>query len=93
MSDLPSTHKAASIVRGDDYSYHFEPREIGLPELRPSDILLKVSRTGIFGYDFHLASGHLGLTQNILSHEGVGYVVKLGDAVTDVEIGDRIGIA
>ena len=93
MSDLPSTHKAAFVIRGDDHSYHFETRSTPLPELQPSDILVKLSCTGVCGSDFHLASGHLGPTRDILGHEGVGRVVKLGEAVANIDIGARVGIA
>ena len=93
MPDLPSTQKAAYVVRGDNHSYHFESREAPLPELKASDVLLKLSCTGVCGSDFHLASGHLGPTKDILGHEGVGRVVKIGDAVTNIDVGARVGIA
>ncbi|KAM0343519.1 hypothetical protein ACHAPU_008414 [Fusarium lateritium] len=42
-----------------------------------------------------LAGGHLGPCRDILGHEGVGRVVKVGDGVdpSSVKIGDRVGIA
>ena len=51
--------------------------------------------TGICGTDFALASGEIGPTKNILGHEGVGRVVKLGSALSSsqIEVGQRVGIA
>lgn len=58
-------------------------------------MLVKLSVSGVCGSDFHLAAGHSGPTRDILGHEGVGRVVKLGSAVPAslVEVGARVGIA
>ncbi len=56
---------------------------------------MRLSVSGVCGSDFHLASGHSGPTRDILGHEGVGRVVKLGSAVSPsfIDIGSRVGIA
>jgi alcohol dehydrogenase, propanol-preferring len=91
MANLPSTMKASFVVR-DGHDYHFETRDTAIPQLQPSDILLKLSCTGVCGSDFHLASGHMGPTNDILGHEGVGRIIKLGSAVTNIDVGARVGI-
>lgn len=63
--------------------------------MAPTDLLVRLSVTGVCGSDFHLAAGHSGPTRDILGHEGVGRVVKLGSAVSPsfINIGARVGIA
>lgn len=63
--------------------------------MTPTDLLVRLSVTGVCGSDFHLAAGHSGPTRDILGHEGVGRVVKLGSAVSPsfIDIGARVGIA
>ncbi|KEF53603.1 uncharacterized protein A1O9_10578 [Exophiala aquamarina CBS 119918] len=91
---IPSTHKVAVVVRKNG-SYDFEVKTSNVPELQPTDLLVRLSVSGVCGSDFHLAAGHSGPTRDILGHEGVGRVVKIGSAVPDSQahIGDRVGIA
>ncbi|KAJ5951519.1 alcohol dehydrogenase [Penicillium vulpinum] len=94
MQDLSRTSKAAILVQEDGGKFHFDTRQVPLPTLKSDEILVRVSCTGICGTDMGLAAGALGPTADILGHEGVGYVEKLGDDVssTEVQINDRIGI-
>lgn len=75
--------------------YHFETRVVPVPQIGPNDLLVRLSVSGVCGSDFHLASGHAGPTRDILGHEGVGRIVKLGSAVSPsfVDVGARVGIA
>ncbi|KAJ9604182.1 hypothetical protein H2200_011016 [Cladophialophora chaetospira] len=93
--EVPSTHKVAILMRHEDGQYHFETKTVPVPEIGPRDLLVRLSVTGVCGSDFHLAAGHLGPTSDILGHEGVGRVVKLGSAVdaSVVSIGTRVGLA
>ena len=84
--------KAAIVVRTAQ-GYHLETKHIPIPNVSSTDILVKLSVSGVCGSDFHLAAGHLGPTKDILGHEGVGRVVKLGSSVMNISIGDRVGIA
>jgi alcohol dehydrogenase, propanol-preferring len=67
---------------------------VPVPEIGPRDLLVQLTVTGVCGSDFHLAAGHLGPTCDILGHEGVGRVVKLGSAVdaSFISIGTRVGL-
>jgi propanol-preferring alcohol dehydrogenase len=58
-------------------------------------VLVKLSVTGVCGTDMALASGKVGPTRQILGHEGVGYIVAKGEAVSasSAKIGDRVAIA
>ncbi|KIW87821.1 uncharacterized protein Z519_11405 [Cladophialophora bantiana CBS 173.52] len=77
-----------------DGTYHFETKNVPVPDISPTDLLVRLSVTGVCGSDFHLAAGHLGPTRDILGHEGVGRVVKLGSAVdaSFIDVGARVGL-
>ncbi|GAB1193879.1 hypothetical protein APSETT444_003114 [Aspergillus pseudonomiae] len=54
--------------------------------LRPTDVYIETTHSGLCGTDEHyLHSGQ------VLGHEGVGVVRQVGDAVTHVQVGDRVG--
>ncbi|KAE8354357.1 chaperonin 10-like protein [Aspergillus coremiiformis] len=54
--------------------------------LRPTDVYIEMTHSGVCGSDEHfLHSGH------VLGHEGVGIVREVGEAVTHVQVGDRVG--
>lgn len=70
-------------------------QSVPTPELQPWEVLVKLSVTGVCGTDIALASGHVGPCRDILGHEGVGRVVKVGSGVDPsvVSMGDRIGVS
>jgi len=57
--------------------------------------LVKLSVTGICGTDIALASGKLGPCCQVLGHEGIGRIVKIGTSLENesVHIGDRVGVS
>ncbi len=59
-----------------------------IPELGDSDVLIKITHTGVCYTDFHLFQ--LG-SPIALGHEGVGIVMAIGSAVTSLKVGDRAG--
>ena len=63
------------------------------PEIRqPTDVVVRMDTTTICGTDLHILKGDVPTVKpgTILGHEGVGTVVEAGDAVTTVEVGDRV---
>ncbi len=70
-------------------------REIPVPEIGPTDVLVRVRRAGICGTDGHIwawdrwASGRLRLPV-VVGHEFMGTVAAVGAAVRSVEPGDRV---
>ncbi|KAF2454247.1 hypothetical protein BDY21DRAFT_366350 [Lineolata rhizophorae] len=105
MSSLPSMMKAG-VVRRDSSGFSFHITTVPLPQLAPTDILVRLTATGVCGTDIGLASGKLGPTHEILGHEGVGRIVALGSAVPAasssssspcapdaVAVGARVGLA
>jgi alcohol dehydrogenase len=59
--------------------------------LKPTDVIMKISKTTICGTDLHIMKGDLPEVTNgrILGHEGVGIVAEAGSAVTSFKPGDR----
>ncbi len=61
----------------------------------PQDVLIRVTRTGICGTDLHIdswdtwAQAHV-TPPMVIGHEFTGTVVEVGEAVTDVDVGDVV---
>ena len=69
-------------------------RELPVPLLEAGQVLLRVRACGVCRTDLHVVDGDLPNPKLplVLGHEIVGMVVKIGEGVTDFEIGDRIGV-
>lgn len=69
-------------------------------EFRPSDIDIEIEACGVCGSDVHTitggwSDGKLPVDKNpgiCAGHEVIGKAVKVGDKVTTVKIGDRVGV-
>jgi len=59
---------------------------------RPTDAIVTMETTTICGTDLHILKGDVPTVQpgRILGHEGVGVVTQVGDAVTEIAVGDRV---
>jgi L-iditol 2-dehydrogenase len=75
-------------------AYKVVIKDVDLPELSASDVLIKVKMTGICGSDIHTYKGlHLFRKPPvIIGHEIAGEVVKVGGAVTKFQAGDRVTV-
>lgn len=51
-----------------------------------SEVLIKTTHSGLCYTDVHAKGKGCGL-----GHEGIGEVVKVGDAVRSTRVGDRVG--
>jgi S-(hydroxymethyl)glutathione dehydrogenase/alcohol dehydrogenase len=65
-------------------------------ELAPplaGEVQVRVAAAGVCHSDVHLADGHLGTDRQpiVLGHEGAGVVEAVGEGVTNVAPGDRVG--
>jgi threonine dehydrogenase-like Zn-dependent dehydrogenase len=60
----------------------------------PTDIVIKVTSSGLCGSDLHLYEvlGPFIDAGDILGHEPMGIVEAVGDAITEVKLGDRVVI-
>ncbi|MEO6990187.1 MAG: L-threonine 3-dehydrogenase [Candidatus Baltobacteraceae bacterium] len=69
--------------------------EVPVPNIGPSDVLIRVRRAGICGTDQHIFSWDAWAQRRIkppliVGHEFMGEVVAVGDAVRLVALGDRV---
>jgi L-iditol 2-dehydrogenase len=75
-----------------------EPRKIeiktfAIPEPAVGEVRVKLTKIGICGSDVHLFLGHRLLdAPTIIGHEGLGYIDKLGEGVSNRQIGERVVI-
>ena len=74
-----------------------EIREAPIPEPKAGEVLVKVEYVGICGSDVHyFKDGRCGDFvvdgELMLGHEAGGVVVKLGEGVTDLAVGDKVAL-
>jgi propanol-preferring alcohol dehydrogenase len=64
------------------------------PEAAANEILLRVLACGVCRTDLHIIDGELPSPQLplILGHQIVGEVISLGNAVTEFQIGQKVGV-
>lgn len=65
------------------------------PVLKDHEILIKAKVSGVCHSDVHVVAGDWGSCKLPLTpgHEGIGLVESVGPAVTEVGVGDRVGVA
>jgi 2-desacetyl-2-hydroxyethyl bacteriochlorophyllide A dehydrogenase len=69
--------------------------DIRIEEGDAFDVLIKVRAAGVCGSDIHYYNGELppdDFVGHVLGHELAGDVVAVGDGVTNVKVGDRVGV-
>ncbi|AQP53416.1 theronine dehydrogenase [Vagococcus penaei] len=71
-------------------------KDVTKPNINPDEVLVKVKHCGICGTDVHIFHGQPGSAQSdpplILGHEFSGEIVEVGDNVSLLKVGDRVGI-
>ena len=87
---MSNTKKAAvKTAEGD-----FEIKEVPMPEITSPDyVLIKVRGSGVCGSDLHSWKvPRPGSVGRIPGHEVAGDIVDVGKDVTNVKVGDRVGV-
>ncbi len=77
-----------------------KPRELTVvddwpePELTPESVIVELTGLGICGSDLALWSGRRPPSESpwIVGHEGIGHILRVGDAVSERSVGDRVVI-
>ncbi len=69
--------------------------QVPLPEIGPTDVLIKIRKTAICGTDVHIYNWDDWSQKTIpvpmtIGHEYVGEIVEVGEEVEDFEPGDRV---
>jgi propanol-preferring alcohol dehydrogenase len=70
-------------------------KEVAIPSPGPGQILVKTEACGVCHTDIHAADGDWPAKPGlpfIPGHEAIGKVVALGAGVTQVKLGDRVGV-
>ncbi|WP_342319313.1 zinc-dependent alcohol dehydrogenase family protein [Corynebacterium mayonis] len=70
--------------------------DVPKPELKhPTDVIAKVLTTTICGTDLHILKGDVPAVEDgrILGHEGVAEITEVGEAVTELKVGDKVIIS
>ncbi len=66
--------------------------EVDEPEIKhPNDVLIDITTTAICGSDLHMYEGRTAAEPGIVfGHENMGVVTEVGEAVSDLEVNDRV---
>ncbi|KMY44003.1 alcohol dehydrogenase [Bacillus sp. FJAT-27916] len=83
----------AAVV--NEFKNTLEIKEVPKPTLEFGEVLVKIEACGVCHTDLHAAHGDWPVKPKlplIPGHEGVGIVEEVADGVTNVKIGDRVGI-
>ncbi|QRG66729.1 alcohol dehydrogenase AdhP [Brevibacillus choshinensis] len=78
-----------------EFQKKLEVKEVPVPEVGYGEVLVKIKTCGVCHTDLHAAHGDWPVKPKlplIPGHEGVGVVEKLGEGVTSLKLGDRVGI-
>lgn len=83
----------AAVV--NQFKQKLEVKNVDIPTPGHGEVLIKMEACGVCHTDLHAAHGDWPVKPKlpvIPGHEGVGLVDKVGDGVTSLKIGDRVGI-
>jgi alcohol dehydrogenase, propanol-preferring len=91
--DPPVTAYRAAVVHGFHDALSLE--QVDAAELGAGQVRVKVEATGLCHTDIHAARGDWPVKPSppfVPGHEGVGIVVEVAPGVTEVAVGDRVGM-
>ncbi|AST98553.1 alcohol dehydrogenase AdhP [Shouchella clausii] len=83
----------AAVV--DQFNQQLEIKEVPVPTVEYGEVLVKIKACGVCHTDLHAAHGDWPVKPKlplIPGHEGVGIVEEIGEGVTSIKVGDRVGI-
>lgn len=89
---MKSTMTAARV---EQFGQALVLRELPIPVPGPGQILIRTEACGVCHTDLHAANGDWPLKPALPftpGHEGIGLVVQLGAGVTEVALGQRVGV-
>ncbi|WP_025026075.1 alcohol dehydrogenase AdhP [Caldalkalibacillus mannanilyticus] len=83
----------AAVV--NQFNQKLEIKEVEKPRIERGEVLVKIEACGVCHTDLHAAHGDWPVKPKlplIPGHEGVGVVTEVGEGVTNIKVGDRVGI-
>lgn len=68
--------------------------EVPIPEIEHDEVLIRIAACGVCHSDLHIVDGDWSVNgfPKIPGHEVAGIVERVGATVTDVKVGDRVGV-
>src|ERR1700723_3264718 len=87
------SQRMTALVNFDAKPHSVELRDVPVPEIGESDVLLEVQAVGICGSDLHQFAGKHSWKVNypvVLGHEFSGTIAKAGRSVRGFKEGDRV---
>lgn len=70
------------------------PRLLPIPTPRPGEVRIRVRASGVCGTDVHMVEGSFHVPTPIVpGHEPVGEIDALGEGVTTLHLGQRVGVS
>lgn len=91
---VPDTFQGFAVATKDKWN---KPELVlyARKRIEPTDVVLKNICCGLCGTDIHCVQenwGPMKRADTVVGHEIIGHVIAVGDAVTSVKVGDRVGI-
>lgn len=83
----------AAVVK--QFKEKLEIKDIPKPKPGPLEVVVRIHACGVCHTDLHAAHGDWPVKPKlplVPGHEGVGTVEEVGDGVTHLQVGDRVGI-
>lgn len=91
------TECIAGVVKNEGPDFEIEVKKVPVPEIGPEDVLIKFNCTGLCMSDVHFmmndwAQPPMSTFGTICAgHEGSGVIVKVGERVKTLKVGQRAG--
>ena len=92
-TQTPTTPYRAAVVH--EFHSPLTIEDVAPRELEPGQVRVKVEASGLCHTDIHAAHGDWPVKPSppfVPGHEGVGIVTEIGPSVTEVAVGDRVGM-
>lgn len=90
-----STNRTMRAAVVNEFNQQLEIKEVPVPEIEYGEVLVKIKACGVCHTDLHAVHGDWPVKPKlplIPGHEGVGIVEEVGEGVTSIKAGDRVGI-
>src|SRR5262245_51906847 len=69
-------------------------KEVPDPKPKGGQVVIEIRASGMCGTDLHAHHGHMQVRPPFIAgHEPVGTIVEAGAGVSDVRVGDRVGVS
>lgn len=88
-----TTNMKAAVV--NEFKQQLEVKDVPKPSPKRGEVLVKIEACGVCHTDLHAAHGDWPVKPKlplIPGHEGVGIIEEIGEGVTSLKTGDRVGI-